>query len=116
MNKKDIILIGGIIVACIWLLVYILIGNEKKRGIVLIIGAVLDFILYLICKNSGFFLVGIVGGLIIGLIPWFGERRKYGIAIRETGGVKNLAVVTVIFATMIFMFVAIAYPDVEIVL
>ena len=114
MSKKDIILIGGIILACIWLMIYILIEDKKKRGIILVIGAVIDIVLYFICKNSDFLLVGIVGGLIIGLIPWFGDRRKYNIALNETGGTKNLAIITVIFVTMIFMFAALAYPDVTI--
>lgn len=114
MSKTDVILLSGIILACIWLMVYILIADKRKRGRILIIGALTDIVLYLICKNSDFLLVGIAGGLIIGLIPWFVNSRKYSIARDETGGTKNLAIVTVIFVIMIFMFAALAYPDVEI--
>lgn len=116
MGKTDIILIGGIILACIWLMVYILIEDKKKRGTILVIGAVVDMVLYFICKNSEFLLVGIVGGLIIGLVPWFGDRRKYKNAVKETKGVKNLTVVMIIFVTMIFMFAAVACPGVKLVL
>lgn len=116
MSKTNVILLSGIILACIWLMVYILITDKRKRGRILIIGAVIDTVLYFICKNSDFLLAGIVGGLIIGLVPWFVTGRKYSIARDETGGTKNLAIITVIFVTMIFMFVALAYPDAKIVL
>lgn len=118
MSKTGVILLSGIILACIWLMVYILITDKKKRGRILIIGAVIDTVLYFICQNSDFLLAGIVVGLIIGLVPWPGsvDGRKYIIARDEAGGTKNLAIITVIFVTMIFMFAALAYPDAKIAL
>lgn len=115
MDKKDVILISGIVFSCVWLITYIIFTDKKKKNIVLIVGAALDIIFYFICKKSDFLLAGIIGGLIIGFIPWIGSIGKREIALNETGGIKNLTIVMVIFVTMIFMSVAIAYPDVKIV-
>ena len=114
MNKTDIILIGGIVLAGIWLMTYIIFENKKNKKITLMVGAVLDIVLYCICLNSGLLLVGIVGGIIFGLVPWLGSRRKYSKALKETGGSKNLTLVMVIFFVMIFMFAAIAYPEIKV--
>ncbi len=116
MDRTDIILIGGIIIACIWLMTYILFEDKKKKNIALIVGAVMDIILYFISKNSEILLIGVLGGILFGAVPWLGDTRKYKRALKETGGNKNLAVVMVIFFVMIFMFATIAYPDVKIVL
>ena len=83
--------------------------GQKKKNIVLIVGAALDIIFYFICKKSDFLLAGIIGGLIIGFIPWIGSIGKREIALNETGGIKNLTIV------MVIMSVTIAYPDVKIV-
>ena len=113
MNKTDIILVGGIIIAIIWLMTYIIFEDEKKRRIVLVIGAIIDFVLYLIGKNTEFLLVGLIGGIICSLLPLRGVRKRYN-AIKETRGFANYMLVFVIFTIMILMFAAIAYPGVEV--
>ncbi|MBQ4522464.1 MAG: hypothetical protein IJA10_05855 [Lachnospiraceae bacterium] len=115
MDRTDVILISGMVFSCVWLITYIIFKGKKKKNIVLIVGAALDIIFYFICKQSDFLLAGVIGGLIIGLIPGIGSIRKREIALNETGGVQNLTMVMVIFVTMIFMSAAIAYPDVKIV-
>ena len=112
MKKEDIILIGGIIIAIIWLMTYILFEDDKKRKIILAIGVVIDIILYLIGKNTDLLLVGIVGGIIGSFIPARSTRR-YKNAIKETRGFMNYMLVFVVFTVMIFMIAAIACPGVE---
>ena len=114
MDRSGVILISGIVLASVWLISYIIFEDKKKKNIALIVGVVLDVILYFICKESEFLLVGIIGGLIIGLIPGLGSIRKRKIALKETGGVRNFTILMVIFVTMIFMSAAIAYPDTRI--
>lgn len=113
MSKTDIILIGGIIIACIWLMTYIIIEDDKKRRIILAVGVVIDIILYFIGKNTNFLLLGIVGG-IIGSFFRGRSRNQYKNAIKETKGHKNYTIVFVIFTVMIFMFASIAYPGIGI--
>ena len=113
MKKEDIILIGGIVIACIWLMTYILFEDDKKRKIILAIGVVIDIILYLIGKNTDLLLVGIVGG-IIGSFFRGRSTRQYKNAIKETRGFMNYMLVFVVFTVMIFMIAAIAFPGVEI--
>lgn len=112
MDKTDIILIGGIILACIWLMTYIIIEDDKKRRIILATGAIIDLILYFIGKNSEFLLVGIVGGIIFSFVPARGRKARDN-AIKESKGLVNYMAVMVIFFVMILMFVTIAYPGVE---
>lgn len=113
MDRADIILIGGIILACIWLMVCLQLKPDKRKY-AYIVGAVIDLLLFAYCKNSDFFLVGVIGGFLAGLIPDLGRRYNYEIALEELNGMKNLIIVFVIFFTMIFMFMALAYPGVEI--
>ncbi len=115
MSKVDIILIGGIVFACIWLMTYIIIEDDKKRRIILAVGAVMDIILYFIGKNSEFLLVGIIGGIIFSFVP-AGSKRKRDNAIKESKGFINYMAITVIFFVMILMFASIAYPGVKVVL
>ncbi len=112
MSKTDIILISGIIIACIWLMTYIIIEDDKKRRIILAVGAIMDIILYFIGKNSEFLLVGIIGGIIFSFVP-AGSKRKRDNAIKETKGFFNYMLVFVVFTVMIFMIAAIAFPGVE---
>lgn len=112
MDKQDIILVGGIIFACVWLMTYIIIEDDKKRKVVLAVGAVMDIILYFIGKNSEFLLVGIIGGIIFSFVP-AGSKRKRDNAIKETKGFFNYMLVFVVFTVMIFMIAAIAFPGVE---
>lgn len=113
MNKTDIILIGGIILACIWLMTYIIIEDDKRRRVILSVGVIIDLILYFIGKNSEFLLVGIVGGIIFSFVP-AGRKSKRDNAIKESKGLKNFMAIMVIFFVMILMFVSIAYPGLEI--
>lgn len=114
MNKVDIIVIIGIIVACIWIMMYILIEDDKKRKIILAVGVIFDIVLYLIGKNTDFLLAGIVSGIVFSFIPGR-SKRSYENAIKNTKGFKNYMAVFVIFTVMIFMLVSIAYPDMQIV-
>ena len=115
MDKQDIILIVGIIVACIWLITYILIDNVKIRRVILAIGCVIDIILFFIGKNTDFLLVGFIGGAIVSFIPGRTIRQREN-AIKETKGYFNYMLVCIVFTVMIFMFASIACPGVEIVL
>ena len=114
MSKADIIVLIGIIVACIWLMTYILIGDDKKRKMILAVGVVVDIVLYLLGRNTDFLLTGIVGGIIFSFFPGR-SKRQHENAIQNTKGFKNYMAVFVIFTVMIFMIVSIAYPDVQIV-
>lgn len=112
MDKQDIILICGIVIACIWLMTYIIIEDDKKRIVILAVGAVMDIILYFVGKNTEFLFVGIIGGIIFSFVPT-GSKRKRDNAIKETKGFFNYMLVFVVFTVMIFMLAAIAFPGVE---
>lgn len=113
MNKEDIILIGGIVIACIWLMLYILIEDSKKRMIILSVGAIIDVILFFVGKNIGFLLAGIIGGIIFSFVP-ARSMQKHKNAINEVKGIRNYMAILVVFFVMILMFISIAYPNVEI--
>ena len=72
-------------------------------------GAVVDIILFAICRSVDMLLVGLLGGLACGLIPFLISGRNYRMAIDEMHGKKNLTMVTVIFFVMVFMWIAIAF-------
>ena len=113
METKDIILILGIVLACIWMLACILMEG-KARKYVIIAGVVLDAILFAVSRNCELLLGGVVCGLAIGLLPTLVSRRKYDAAVCEMRGVKNWTGVAVIFAVMIFLVIALAYPEMKI--
>ncbi len=113
MNKEDIIVIGGIVIACIWLMLYILIEDSKKRMIILSVGAMVDVILFFVGKNIGFLLAGIIGGIVFSFVP-ARSIQKHKNAINEAKGIKNFMAILVVFFVMILMFISIAYPNVEI--
>ena len=113
MNKEDIIVIGGIVIACIWLVIYVLIEDSKKRMIILSVGAIIDVILFLIGKNIGFLLAGIIGGIVFSFVP-ARSIQKHKNAINEVKGIKKYMAILVVFFVMILMFISIAYPNVEI--
>lgn len=110
-NLTDVILMGGIIVAAIWLF-FCLFLEGKKRKYVIRAGILIDLVLLIICRNGQMLCVGVLGGLFFGLIP-FVSTRKYEMAVQEMKGVKNWVVVSVIFCVMLFMVVAIAYPHIR---
>ena len=111
MDKTEIILLAGIIIALIWL--GLLIKSDKRKYVILI-GIMIDIVLFIICKNWKLLFIGGVGGLACGLIPNLGKRRNYEIAVQEMKGVKNWLVVSIIFFIMIFMTIAIAYPGLNV--
>ena len=116
MDRTEIMLLVGIIIALIWMGICILFEN-KKRKYVIIMGIMIDIVLFIICKNCEFLFIGILGGLACGLIPHFGKNlRNYEIAVREMKGIKNWLVVSIIFFIMIFMIIAITYPELNVVL
>ena len=108
MEQGELIFIIGIVVAIIWMLLCILMEG-KKRTCVILTGAVIDIILFAICRNAELLLVGLLGGLACGLIPFLISGRKYRMAVDEMHGKKNLTIVTVLFFVMIFMLIAIAF-------
>jgi len=115
MDKAEIVLLAGIITSLVWLGICIIL-EDKKRKITIIIGALIDIVLFAICRNSEMLFVGVLGGLACGVIPGFGSRlRKYETAVREMKGIKNWLVVSIILFIMIFMVMAIAYPELDIV-
>lgn len=113
MQSRDIIITSGIILACIFLLICCLV-NGKKKKYVLMIGAIVDMLLFAYCQNIPFLLVGMFGGLIFGVFPSLANKRKYDMALNELEGKSNLIFTFMIFFTMIFMIFAIACPDVKI--
>lgn len=113
MSKTDVIIISGIVMACVWLMIYILIEDDKKRKVIIAVGVIIDIILYIIGRNTDFLLCGIVGGILFSFVP-ARSRSKYENAIKEAKGHKNYTIVFAIFTVMIFMIVSIAYPGVEI--
>lgn len=112
MEVKDIILISGIVVAGIWLGVCVVIEGKARKWAI-IAGALLDIIFFAICKNCDFLMVGMLGGLACGIIPVV-SRRKHQQAVKEFHGVWNWTVVSVIFFVMIFMVIALVYPNIRI--
>lgn len=82
---------------------------------IILVGAVIDIILFAICQNAERLLVGLLGGLACGLIPCLISGRKYRRAVDEMHGKKNWTVVSVIFFVMVFMLISIAFPSVEVV-
>ena len=111
MDRTEIIICAGIGMAVIWLITCVAIG-EKKRKYVVLAGLVIDIILFLISRNLEFLLVGIIGGVLIGVIPLY--PIKYQEAVSEMKGAGNFIVVCIIFCTMIFMSVSIASPGLSI--
>lgn len=114
MERADVILLAGIIVALIWMAVCFFIEG-KNRKYVIMAGILIDLVLLIICRNGQMLCVGVLGGLMCGLLPGFVSARKYEMAIQEMKGVKNWVVVSIIFFIMVFMVVAIAYPHIRIV-
>ena len=108
MERSEIIFIIGIVIAIIWMLLCILMEG-KRRTYVILAGAVVDIILFAICRSADMLLVGLLGGLACGLIPFLISGRKYRMAVEEMHGKKNLTIVTVIFFVMVFMLISIAF-------
>lgn len=115
MEPTEAILLTGIIAASIWIAMCVIIEGRHRRYVIMT-GIVIDIVLFIICRNSQLLLVGLLGGLACGLIPSFVSMRKYETAVKEMNGIKNWVVVSVIFFVMVFMTIAIAYPNLEIVL
>lgn len=111
MEIREIILLAGIIMASVWLGACVILEG-KKRKYVIIAGGILDLVLFLICRNIGMLLIGVLGGLLCGLVPGFGGSwRKYHTALKELNGVKNLVIVMMIFFSMMFMILAVVFPE-----
>lgn len=111
MERMQIILLTGIIIGLIWILMCVII-EDKYRKHVIMAGIIIDFVLFIICRNLEMLLIGLAGGLLFGFLPI--NPRKYETAVEEMKGVKNLVVVTVIFFIMMFMVMAIAWPGIKI--
>lgn len=110
MDKSEIIFLIGIIIALVWLGLCILIG-DKKRKYTIIIGIIIDVILFIICKSYKMLLIGILGGLVFSLIPNFINRRKYDIAINLMNDKKSFVIVSIIFFVMVFMVLGITFLE-----
>lgn len=105
------IFFAGLIIALIWLGACVIIEG-KNRKYVILTGAMIDIVLFIICKNYQMLLISMLGGLVCGLSGLGGH--KYTTAVHEFNGVKNLVIVLMIFFVMLFMTMAIAYPNLEI--
>ena len=108
MERSEIIFIIGIVIATIWMLLCVLMEG-KKRTYVILAGVAIDIILFAICRSPELLLVGLLGGLACGLIPFLISGRKYKMAVDEMHGKKNWTIVSVIFFVMIFMWIGIAF-------
>lgn len=114
MDKREIMLLTGIIIASLWLFLCIFLEGRKRRYVI-IAGILADFVLFLLCRNFEMFLIGVAGGLICGLVPGFGgSLRKYDTAVQELHGRKNWVMVSVILFIMFFMVMSIAYPEIKV--
>ena len=71
----------------------------------------IDIVLFAICQNCKMLLIGLVGGLACGLIPQLVSVRKYKIAVRETNGIKNWSIISILFFIMIFLTISVAHPE-----
>lgn len=111
MDRSEIIIYTGIGVAIIWLITCVIIEG-KGRMYVIAAGLIIDIILFLISKRCDFLLVGILGGVAIGVIPFY--PIKYKTAISEMNGVGNFVVVCIIVCVMILMVISIAKPGLSI--
>ncbi|MDE6851383.1 MAG: hypothetical protein K2J67_02695 [Lachnospiraceae bacterium] len=116
MELNESILLTGIIAAAIWMAVCVFVEGKARKYIIMI-GIMIDIILFIICRNSQMLLVGLLGGLACGLIPGLGGSLwKYETAVKELNGIKNWVVVSMIFFVMVFMTLAIAWPNLKIAL
>lgn len=111
MDRTEIIIAAGIGAALIWLVTYVIMEG-KRRKYVVIAGLVIDMALFIICKKCDLLLVGIAGGFVVGLIPFYPE--KYKRAVGEVKGTWNFVAVCIIFCVMIFMAIGIANPELTI--
>lgn len=111
MEKADIILISGIVLAGIFLLVCVLL-KPKNRKYAYLAGGMIDLLLLAYTGNSAMFFAGAAGGIIVGLFSCSLNVRKYRDAVRELGSVGDYIIACTIFCTMIFMTMAAAGPDV----
>ena len=108
MERSEVILLAGILAGLIWMGACVLIEG-KNRKYVIMIGVIIDIILFLICRNFGMLLIGMLGGLFCGFFGFFYSVSKYETAVREIKGVKNWVVVCIIFFVMMCMTMCIAY-------
>ena len=115
MEQGKLIFIIGIVIAVIWMLLCVLMEG-KKRTYVILAGAAIDIILFAICRSAELLLVGLLGGLACGWIPFLISGRKYKMAVDEMHSKKNWTVVSVIFFVMVFMWIAIAFTVDKVVL
>lgn len=114
MDKREIMLLTGIIIASLWLFLCIFLEGRKRRYVI-IAGILADLVLFLLCRNFEMFFIGVAGGLICGLVPGFGGNlRKYDTAVQELHGRKNWVMVSVILFIMFFMVMSIAYPEIKV--
>lgn len=111
MERREVLLVAGIIMALIWLGIYMILKG-KKRKYVIIAGCIIDLVLFLICKNGVMLFFGIIGGLLGGLLPGLGgSLSKYYTVVKELKGVANLVIAMIIFCSMIMMVIASTYSE-----
>lgn len=107
MERAEVILIVGIIVALIWLGACVIIEGKNRKHVIMT-GVIIDIVLFLICRNWEMLCIGIVGGILCTPLCFFYSTRKFETAVREMKGVKNLMIALVIFCVMVFMTMSIA--------
>ena len=113
MERAEVMLLVGIIVALIWLGACVIIEG-KNRKYVIMTGVIIDIVLFLICRSWEMLCIGVFGGVFCALFGFLYSTRKYESAVGEMKGVKNLVVALVIFFVMVFMTMSIAYPELKV--
>lgn len=105
------VLVGGIILSCIWLLATLIV-QQKKRKVLMIIGVIADFILLIYTFQWKPFVYGILGGAFAGTIG-IGYKQDELLGLHKQMGVVQTMIIFAIVFVMIFMSMALAAPDLK---
>lgn len=81
MERSEIILLVGILAGVIWMGTCVLIEGKNRKHVIMI-GVIIDIVLFVICRNFGMLLVGVLGGLFCGFFGFFYSVSKYETAVR----------------------------------
>ena len=105
------VLVGGIILSCIWLLATLIV-QQKKRKVLMIIGVAACFILLIYTLQWKPFVYGILGGVFVGAIG-IGYKQDELLKLHKQMGVVQTMIIFTIAFVMMFMSMALAAPDLK---
>lgn len=105
------VLVGGIILSCIWLLATLIV-KPQKRTVLIIIGVIADFILLAVTLQWKPFVYGILGGVFVGAIGIGYKQGELRELHKQMGVVRTMIIFAIAFV-MIFMSMALAAPDLK---